>query len=563
MSANYTASVGRQFSPDPSEPVMDSIFQEYERVLVESLVTSFGLDFLVHDQYGGDVDTIQNVRQIGQEGSQMTYKNKENAAAYKLHEKEDKYSKHIKAQYDSDPRFISRSAELSRQKKEGTLTDAYTGQKLARNADMDVDHVISTKEIHEDRGRILAGVDGKQLANNPNNLQPTDRSINRSMKEKSIDEYCNWLKQTEPKRADELQRLRSKPQSELTDKERSLLHKYEQQAAVDQAKMKQADAVARKAYEAEIARAYYTSPKFAKDVAKAAGNVSVRMGARQALGVVFAEMWFAVKEEFQKSENKPFDLSEFLNCIGNGLKRGLERAKEKYQELFSKFLSGAVAGALSSVTTTLCNIFFTTAKNVVRIIRQSYASLVEAGKVLLINPDNYTFGDRMRAVAKILATGASIVVGFVVSDAVGNTGIKAVPVLGDVVPSFCGAFVSGIMSCTLLYFLDRNETMNKLFHSLDGLHTIETEIDYYRRQADAFEAYAAQLAQIDLEQFKRETAFYNQIAEKLDSARTEAELNTALKDALNAAGVLMPWASQGHKSFDQFMQDKKAHLVFE
>lgn len=560
MSANYIANVSKQFDPDPSEPIMDSIFQQYERVLVESLITSFGLDFLVNDQHGGDVDTIHNVRQIGQDG-QMTYKNKDNAVAYRSREKTDKYSKEIKAQYDSDPRFTSRSAELSKQKKEGALTDAYTGQKFARNADMDVDHVISTKEIHEDRGRILAGIDGKQLANNPSNLQPTDRSINRSMKEKSIDEYCNWLRQTEPKRAEELQRLRAKPQSMLTDKERSLLHKYEQQAAIDQEKMKQADATARKAYEAEIAHTYYTSPKFAKDLAKAAGNVSVRMGARQALGFVFAEMWFTVKEEFEKIQDGPFDLGDFLRTLGNGLKRGFERAKEKYKELFSKFLSGAIAGALSSLTTTLCNIFFTTAKNVVRIIRQSYASLVEAGKVLFINPENYAFGERMRAVTKILATGASVVVGVMVSDAVSSTGINTIPVLCDVVPSFCGAFVSGIMSCTLLYFLDRSEFMNKLVKTLDGLHTIETEINYYRQQADYFEKYAAELAKIDLPQLKKEIAFYGQTTASLTAAQTDQELNTALKDALKNAGILMPW--KGYENFDQFMSDKKAHLVFE
>lgn len=557
MSTSYVVGVGRQFDPDPSEPIMESIFQQYERVLVESLVTSFGLDFLVKDQHGGDVDTIYNVRQIGQD-DQMTYKNVRNQQAY---DQRGQYDKAQKAQYDSDHRFKDRSAELSRQKKEGTLTDAYTGQKFARNADMDVDHVIATKEIHDDRGRVLSGLHGLDLANSEENLQPTDRSINRSMQEKSISEYCDWLKKTEPHRAAELERLRSKPKSELTDKERSLLHKYEQQAAVNADKMKQLDATARKSYEAKLACAYYTSPKFAKDLALAAGNVGARMGVRQALGFVFAEMWFAVKEEFQKIQDEAFDLGDFLRAIGNGLKRGFDRAKEKYKEIFSKFLSGAVAGTLASLTTTLCNIFFTTAKNVVRIIRQSYASLVEAGKVLFINPENYTFGDRMRAVAKILATGASVVVGVVVSDVVGNTGIKGIPVLCNIVPSFCGAFISGIMSCTLLYFLDRSELMNKLFHALDGLHTIETEINYYRQQADYFEQYAAELEQIDLEQFKQEITFYGRITISLETAETEQELNNVLKSALKAANILMPW--NGYESFNQFMGDKSAKLVFE
>lgn len=525
MSANYMVNVSRQFDPDPSEPIMDSIFQQYERVLVESLITSFGLDFLVNDQHGGDVDTIHNVRQIGQD-DQMTYKNVLNQQAYEPYKQKESYNS---TEYHGHEQYKAKNREIGAQRKDGKLVDAYTGEQIPRNGKSDLDHVISAKEIHKDPGRVLAGLSGPDLANSPENLQATNPHTNRTKKADSMEDFL------------------SKHGEEYTEKQRS--------------NMRQKDIAARKSYEAKLARAYYTSPRFAKDVAKAAGNVSVRMGARQALGFVFAEMWFTVKEEFQKIQDGPFDLGDFLRALGNGLKRGFERAKEKYKELFSKFFSGAVAGALSSLTTTLCNIFFTTAKNVVRIIRQSYASLVEAGKVLFINPENYTFGERMRAVTKILATGASVVVGVMVSDAVSATGINTIPILCDVVPSFCGAFVSGIMSCTLLYFLDRSEFMNKLVKSLDGLHTIETEINYYRQQADYFEKYAAELAKIDLPQLKKEIAFYGQTAASLTAARTEQELNAALKDAFKNAGILIPW--KGYENFDQFMSDKKAHLVFE
>ena len=136
-----------------------------------------------------------------------------------------------------------------------------------------------------------------------------------------------------------------------------------------------------------------------------------------------------------------------------------------------------------------------------------------------------------------------------------------IPVLGDIVPSFCGAFISGIMSCTLLYFLDRSKLMNKLFHALDGMHFIEKEIDYYRRQADYFEQYAAELEKLDLDQLQKETAFYGHITESLEAAKTEQELNNALKKALETANILIPW--RGFESFDQFMSDRNSRLVFE
>jgi len=78
---DYVHKFGSDFSPEPDDDVMESIFKQYERIIVESLITSFGLDFLVKDRHGGDADTINNVRKIGSD-PQMVYKNKVNEDAY-------------------------------------------------------------------------------------------------------------------------------------------------------------------------------------------------------------------------------------------------------------------------------------------------------------------------------------------------------------------------------------------------------------------------------------------------------------------------------------------------
>lgn len=49
------------FEPKYSDPignVMDNIWHSYERVVLHNLITSFGLDFLVHDLHEEDVDSI-------------------------------------------------------------------------------------------------------------------------------------------------------------------------------------------------------------------------------------------------------------------------------------------------------------------------------------------------------------------------------------------------------------------------------------------------------------------------------------------------------------------------
>ncbi len=517
--SEFILTSSQDYYPDPKENVLQSIFQQYEKVIVQSIITSFGLDFIVKDHLGGDVDTIHNARQ-------GIYQREDNKRAY------DNRGEYDSAAYHRDERYIEKNRQISIQRKSGTLYDAYTGEKIARNEKTDLDHVISAKEIHEDPGRVLAGLNGTQLANSDENLQATNPHTNRTKKAMSMDEFLE-------KRGDE--------------------YSEEQKA-----NMRQKDAAARKAYEAKIAREYYTSPAFAKDVALSSAKTGVKMGLRQLLGFVFTEIWFSVKEEFERLHVKPgldMDMGDFFKSIGNGIKKGFASAKEKYREMFSQFATGAVSGALSSLATTLCNIFFTTAKNVVRIIRQSFASLTEATKILLFNPQNYPFGERIRAAVKVIATGASIVLGTLVSEAVGKTPIAAIPVIGDIVQSFCGSLCTGILSCTLLFFIDRSKLMNTIVSKLNRIRTIEDDIYFYKHQAELFEQYAAELMQIDLEAFRKETAVYSRIALSITAATTENELNTMLKDAVHSLGIKLNWEDD-YDSFDSAMSDKNWKPVF-
>lgn len=519
MNKSYVLDSGLGFYPDLEDNVMDSIFKQYERVIIESLITSFGLDFIVKDQHGGDVDTIHNVRKISK-NEEMTYKNKQNQMDY------DNRGKYDSSAYHSHKAYKEKNKQISIQKKEGILKDEYTGERIAYNGKSDLDHVISAKEIHDDAGRVLAGLSGTDLANSNENLKVTNPHTNRTKKADSMNDFLD------------------KYGDEYTESQKDRMIKK--------------DTIARKSYEAKLAKEYYTSSKFAKDVAFSASNVGIRMGVKQVIGFVFTEIWFTVKEEFNNLKGS-FDFAELLRSIGYGIKRGFENAKEKYKELLSKFTDGIITGALSSISTTLCNIFFTTAKNIVKIIRQTYASLVQAGKVLFINPDGLEFGERMRAIVKILATGASVVVGTTVIEAIGKTSIITIPIIGDIIQTFCGTLVTGVMSCSLLYFFDRSELMNKLVSKLNNLHTISTEVNYFYKQAEYFERYAAELMDIDIRKFKEEAELYYSFVIEIENITSESELNIKLKNILNNIGVKIPWEGE----FNSFMSNKNAILVFE
>ena len=520
MAENFVKQIDGNY--DVGTNVYNSIFEQYERVIMQSLITSFGLDFLVRDQHGGDVDTIHNVRQIGKD-EQMHYKNKKKEEAYNIIG--NYKDKNIKDLYHKHENYIQKNREASLQKDNGTLYDGYTGEKISRFDKTDLDHVISAKEVHDDPGRVLSGLNGADLACDSTNLVVTNPHTNRSKSAKTMDQY---LEQNG---------------DEYTEEQKERMRSY--------------DRTARETYNAKINRAYYTSPVFFKDTAKAAGKVGVAMGLRQALGLVFSEIWFAVRDEIKQGKE---DGKSLFNSIASGIKKGLENAKLKYKELWHKFIEGAVGGVLASLTTTLCNIFFTTAKNVVRIIRQSWASLVEATKIVLFNPDFLPFGERFRAAAKIIATGASVVAGTMVGDLIAKTGVAAIPVVGDIVQTFCGTLVTGILSCSLLYLLDRNSAVNKIVQILNSIPTVDDIVVYYRTQARLLEEYCAKLMDIDLATFQKETQSYNEAVSILESANNQQELNCALWTVYKRFEINSPIGN--HKDINSFMADPNSKLKF-
>lgn len=538
--------VGANYDPAPQENVMKSLSSEYKRVILESLITSFGLDsILFRDQHGGDVDTIHNVRQVGQD-PQMAYKDPRNRQAY-----EDKPLYDFDSYHGGHPAFRAAKGTFDAQHKAGTLLDAYTVEPIEPGDRYHVDHILSAKSIDDDRGRLLAGLNGPDLANSPENLAPTNASLNCALGQYDMDTF--WAKA--PQRQAAIERLEAIP--DRSPAQQQALDKLKAYEKADEPRMRQLEVQARKAYENKLARAYYSSPEFLNDTASAMGDTAVRMGLRQAVGFVFTEVVLSVMDEFDHIP-EPFSMEELLTRLARGLQQGFQRALEKYKTVLDRLGGGAVSGALASLSTTICNIFFTTAKNTVSLIRQMWASLVRAAEILLINPDDYSFGVRMRMIVTVLATGASVVAGTLVQEAISNTPVGSIPHLGNVIEAFCGTLVSGLLSTSFLYYLDYSPKIRELTAKLDNVYTIDAEVGFFRREAAYFEQLAAQTESIDIDAFRKEVQLYSDCADILQAADSEKALNVQLKTILQRLGVALPW---GEGSFDDFMRDKSRHLV--
>lgn len=527
---SFVSTVSRGEGPKPEDNVFACIWEQYERVVLHSLITSFGLDFLVHDQHGGDVDTIHSVR----EG--LVYKNDENAASYEARGKYDP------AAYHGDDRYRRkvREGRDAFNRSGVTVEDAYVpGRSLVfgRASGIEttgratLDHVVSGKENHEDKGRILAGIDGVDLANRDYNLRFTNEHLNKSKGADSIEDVLGREK-----------------------------HSFDgikgQEIPTEVAtKMREEDAQARSHRETEIAETYYTSARFLGDAAMAAYQRGTEMGIRQAVGFYFLEVWIACEEEFYSIDSR-CEIGTVLEAIKRGISKGSANALQNYRELLRNFGEGYVAGSMASVTTTLINIFITTDKNTVRYIRQGSAAIVQAGNILLINPNNLLVGEQLKAATVALATGASVIAGTAVGGLIEKTPIYSIPEVGSLVQTFCSVLVSGLLSCTMLIMLDGSTFINKL---VVEMNQYQFESHSYTVLAEKFAQHAAQMQNYDVTGFCVDVARFKDVTERIHATADEEELENLMRSVYATFELDMPWGDD----IDSFMSDPTKPLVFE
>ena len=480
LKSSFSRDIRSSFNADSEESVFDALFREYEQVIFRSIITSFGLDALIKDQHGGDVDTIHNVRAVGTDPL-MNYKSTDHAAAYDAREA---YSHKDVEGPGTNYQTIKHNARVAYMEdpKNNTVRDAYEdkplgflghskGRPIDKNAELD--HVISAKSIYDDRGRVLAGLSTAELADAEDNLKWTNEHLNKSMGADEIPDYI------------------AKHPELPDDVKKRMMDAYTQ---------------AKVTYEKRIFKAYYfdfSNPncrQFYKQAASSATQRGIQMGIRQAVGFLVTEVWFSVKDAIRESDGS---FEGTCKAIIVGIKKSGLKIKEDYQKLFSMFGEGVLSGILSSVTSTITNMFVTTTANTGKILRQGWASLVEATSIILFNDKDQYLCDRMTSAAKVLATGASVIVGTVAQEEI-SIKLSDVPIeteLKNVISLFAGSLCTGLMSVTLLFYID-NGPFTRLLTGIYG----EGEQNL-KKQGVLFKQYCAELEKMDIKKLRKESDY--------------------------------------------------------
>lgn len=515
--------------------------EEINQVVTKSLVTTFGLDFLLfEDKKGGDVDTIQNVRQDiwATKAEKIKYENRE---------------KYDSAAYHQHHNYIQKGRNDKQTQENGTLKDKYRKDKnLSKGQNRDLDHVISAHEIHNDAGRMLAGLDGVALANQDSNLSSTSSSINRTKKQHSVDKFLDNLPETISNREIELSKLNQKlhgmPQStpqerhefqQVQDKIRKKQQSLDELKQVDSESMKKVDEKARAETEKQI-NSYYQSTKFFKASLTSAGIAGLKMGLRETLGLILAEIWFEIKAAipsiYVKYKTVEFRIKSFLGDLKDTVLNIIERVKQRFKDVVSSFRDATISGVFASLSTTVLNIFLTTTKFWGKIIRETWLNLIKVMKMVFFNPENLSTGELTKATFKILSASIGIIVGMIMHE--GLAALNSMP-LGNLVVDFASALTSGIVILALNYFIEQSEIMQKFWSYLDQVKTkYEKILDNFREINKELDQYILQLTQLEFGLNIDEISVFT---EQLNSANSELERNIVLKKEIEKQEIKLPF----------------------
>lgn len=520
-----------QVSPDYDKSFengnFDGLFHQYQGVIINSLVTAFGLDRILFsdDKDGGNVQTIHNAE--NHVYANDTFKNRGERA----------YNRNDYA----TATYMNKRRKKDFQNTEN-LTDGYTGKDLAKDGSSHLEHIVSAKENHDNTAmRVLfTKEEMSETINSDNNTLYTNASLNMSKNSYTMEEWANKQSKKDP----------TKSNAEFY--------------GVNTEKAYAADTNARKQIDAKVARRKLEH--YSKSMAKDSLKQGSLMAIRQALGLVFTEAAMVVMDEMPdliKSMKNDFSMERFFSRIGDIVKIAFNRVKEKKGDILEAIKSGFVSGIFASITTTIINLFATTAKNIVRLIRQAMVSITEAVKILFFDKEKRTTGERVVAASKVALVGASTVLGVLVeqnlSEALTKMGIGTIPIIGpvliDVISTFTGVLLTGLLSVSFIYYIDHSEKIKDLITFIDKIreNCFDSALNKMNEANRLIDNYIAKLCDIDVDQLRS----------KIDELH---DINDALKSANTVA--LYTYCSNNHitlqfndsEEFMEFMLDEDAIL---
>ena len=457
--ANENASLSKEKRID--EDLVESLdFDDLEAKLESQLDEELsGLEFLKEEKKKiGNPDALGKVildevwkqfgNQIGLDITNETLNQK-----YDREHKDEIYDE-VGKKVMQDSKYKDANKAMKEQQQSGNLKDEYTGKKLNQNDSANLDHVVSRKELYENQRRKQAGINTEDLANKDENLKATNESLNKSKKEKNVDEYISGREQREKDIRKRNERANKKiDESNMSDVEKQKAKEknnknLQDKLDADDELMKKSDKKARKAINKDIAKGV------AKETAKKAGKDALKQ-------MVVSALFSLLKEVMN-------GLVRFLKSQVKSFKSFLEEIKKAIKSFFEKITSVLQTGASSVVGTIVTEIFgpiVSTFKKLASLIKQGVSSVIEAIKYLNDKENkNKPFSIKVAQVGKIitsgLVAGGAIFLGELFEKLLLKvpgmaTELPLIGSLANVIGMFLASLVSGLVGAIIINLIDK------------------------------------------------------------------------------------------------------------
>jgi hypothetical protein len=377
------------------------------------------------DKDGGNVTTVHNAKkriyaQEEDKYNRTDYDRSKNSVgkAFAGQGKESVGSEFTKSQLDKNKNLI----------------DAYTG-KLEKGDDTSPDHVVSLSDYHKNGGFMQTNTQKADFATDTDNLASTNRSINKSLSDRDKEE---WMKSKSNGR-------------DITNEEYFEIDRQRMEE-----KVKQGKETAEKHLPTTRDKVVY----YGKNAASTGIGEGTQMGLRQMVATFIREVINAVFDEIRDCCSRVKKLGEkWYHGLGERLKRIGTKIAAKWKQILESGKDGFVSGFCSNIVTVLINIFVTTAKNIVRLIREGFFSVVKAIKMLLNPPPEMTRRQVFHEAGKIIIAGTIVTVGILAEEAIDKFPpmaiIKRIPVVGELLTDIILGLLIAVITSLALWGWDK------------------------------------------------------------------------------------------------------------
>jgi len=417
----------------------DNLVELCKQNVLSTIAGQFGIaSILLEAKDGGSVTTARNFKKgiTSSEADGQRYQDLQYVRHGGFKER--------RASYDKKKDEMRASVKAAGTK---AVHDEYTGKTISIKR-ADVDHVVSAKEIETDADmHLFMDQEARvQAGTGESNLAFTKDKANRSKGSKKMEE---WL-----------------------DKKDADGRSNEEKFGIDRERAMARDKAVRKELSHTVNKEAFK--KYSQELLATGGKDAAKMAAYSAIGVIMHDLTLAVVEELKyilkNKGNKTF--KELFAHFKEKISETLELLKAKWKDILSGSLEAGLMAFFSNILVFVINLFATTLKKLVSMIRAGFVSLCKAVKLMVNPPAEMSQEEAENEAVKLLTAGLIGALSLGLSAMIEKF-LQSIPGLQPImmfpIPSFGGeprtvsdilavtlsALAGGLVTTITLYFMDK------------------------------------------------------------------------------------------------------------